>query len=107
MKQKVNSIWMNGQKVGYWRVLSNGDQELFYEESWLHSPYARALSLSLPLRFDGSVIKGEAVSHYFENLLPENEKIRNYLARHFKVLPNNTFALLSAIGRIVSVPFKF
>lgn len=51
---------MNGQKVGYWRVLSNGDQELFYEESWLHSPYARALSLSLPLRFDGSVIKGEA-----------------------------------------------
>lgn len=98
---------MNGQKVGYWRVLSNGDQELFYEESWLHSPYARALSLSLPLRFDGSVIKGEAVSHYFENLLPENEKIRNYLARHCKVLPNNTFALLSAIGRIVSVPFKF
>lgn len=51
------------------------------------------------MRFDGSEIKGEAVSHYFENLLPENENIRNYLVRHFKVLPNNTFALLSTIGR--------
>ena len=97
MKTATLSLWMNGQKVGYWTRLSTGKQELRYCEEWLNSPFGRPLSLSLP--FSLAARKGDVVRHYFENLLPENENVRNQLARRFHVPLGDTFALLGAIGR--------
>ncbi len=40
-------IWMNGEKVGTWRVGRNASQRLDYASSWRASEHNRPLSLSL------------------------------------------------------------
>lgn len=39
------------------------------------------------------------VKHYFDNRLPDNDKIRSRLAQRFKLKSADTFDLLEAIGR--------
>jgi len=39
------------------------------------------------------------VTHFFDNLLPDNDKIRQRLSRRFKTRNAETFTLLEAIGR--------
>ena len=66
----------------------------------MRSRLARPLSLSLPLPLTGSApLRGEVVENYFENLLPENQAIRRRLAQRYAAGPQDTFALLAAIGR--------
>jgi len=88
---------MNGQRVGTWAV-DRGTHRFTYERSWLDSPQRRALSLSLPLT-PALEIRGPAVANYFDNLLPDNERIRERLGRRFKTGSTDAFALLEAIGR--------
>ncbi|MBK7767862.1 MAG: hypothetical protein IPI44_18490 [Sulfuritalea sp.] len=40
---------MNGELVGVWSRTRAGGHRLTYEETWLHSPRRRSLSLSLPI----------------------------------------------------------
>ena len=89
---------MNGERVGTWRVSPAGD-ELSYETSWLASPQARPLSLSLPFRPGNLPHRGDAVRAYFENLLPESKAIRDRLARKFKTETTEAFDLLAEVGR--------
>lgn len=94
--QSLNT-WMNGVLVGQWTV-DRGAHTFRYEESWLESEHRRSLSLSMPI--SGSLeIKGDVVKNFFENLLPDNEKIRARLGRRFNVKSTSTFDLLQAIGR--------
>lgn len=95
MIQALN-VWMNGELVGQWTVNRNS-HSLHYAPSWLASPRRRSLSLSLPIS-SASEIKGEVVKHYFDNLLPDNERIRSRLGRKFQT-KSDTFGLLEAIGR--------
>jgi serine/threonine-protein kinase HipA len=88
---------MNGQFVGTWAV-DRGSHRFTYDESWLKSPKRRALSLSLPIT-PALEIRGQAVANYFDNLLPDNEKIRERVARRYKTKSIDAFALLEAIGR--------
>ncbi|NRF65431.1 type II toxin-antitoxin system HipA family toxin [Aquincola sp. S2] len=88
---------MNGQLVGTWTV-DRGAHRFTYHRSWLDSPKRRALSLSLPIT-PALEIRGAAVANYFDNLLPDNEKIRERLGRRFKTRSTDAFALLEAIGR--------
>ncbi len=44
-------------------------------------------------------IRGEVVANYFDNLLPDNERIRQRIARRFKTRTRDAFTLLEAIGR--------
>ena len=41
-------VWMNGEEVASWQETTQGSR-LTYLPSWLASPAARPLSLSLPL----------------------------------------------------------
>ena len=88
---------MNGELVGTWSV-DRATHSFLYASSWLTSPKVRSLSLSLPVTASREV-RGEAVANYFDNLLPDNQKIRERLARRFKTKGTDPFALLEAIGR--------
>jgi serine/threonine-protein kinase HipA len=89
--------WMNGELVGAWLVDRNS-HAFRYEPSWLESPRRRSLSLSVPI--SGSLeIKGPEVRNYFDNLLPDNERIRARIRRRFGLGSAETFDLLEAIGR--------
>jgi serine/threonine-protein kinase HipA len=89
--------WMNGELVGTWLVDRNS-HAFRYEQSWLESPRRRSLSLSLPI--SGSLeIKGSEVRNYFDNLLPDNDRIRARIGRRFGLRSDEIFDLLEAIGR--------
>lgn len=99
-KSNALSLWANGTRVGTWILPPRGEMELRYDDSWIRSPLGRALSLSLPLPLLGlTPLKGNLVRHYFENLLPDSEVIRNRLASRFGTDSTSAFDLLSAIGR--------
>lgn len=74
--------------------------ELSYADSWLKSPLARPLSLSLPLPLLGNEpLRGQLVENFFENLLPESSAVRRRLAQRYAAGSEDTFDLLAAIGR--------
>lgn len=74
------SIWTNGERVGTWRMGGRSGMSLQYDTTWMRAPAGRPLSLSLPFGLDDSPLKGPAVAHFFDNLLPDNEAIRRRLA---------------------------
>jgi len=92
-------LWMNGERVGSWRIARRGAMELLYDPAWMASPNGRPLSLSLPYRFDRAALRGDAVRCYFDNLLPDSETIRQRLASRFRTASAGPFDLLAAIGR--------
>lgn len=88
---------MNGELVGHWAV-ARGASTLTYASSWLRSDKARSLSLSLPIT-GSQEIRGQAVTNWFDNLLPDNDSIRQRLSRRFRTKNAGAFTLLEAIGR--------
>ncbi len=97
-KSGALGLWMNGQRIGAWVVTAKGEHQLHYDEAWLASPLGRPLSLSMPLRPASAPYKGELVRNYFENLLPDNDNIRQRLAKRFST-GTEAFRLLAEIGR--------
>lgn len=95
MSQSLN-VWMNGELVGTWTT-DRGSHLFAYDRSWLHSPHKRSLSLSLPIS-SSLQIQGDEVENYFDNLLPDNDKIRARLGKRFNTRID-TFDLLQAVGR--------
>ncbi len=75
---------MNGELVGEWRRPTGGRQEFLYAESWLVSPSARPISLSMPLRPCREPYRG-GVEAFFDNLLPDNRQIRERIQRRFPI----------------------
>jgi len=92
------AVWMNGERVGEWTTLRTGTPVFRYDASWVESPSARALSLSVPITADREV-RGEAVDYYFDNLLPDSSEIRRRIRTRFQTRSTDPFDLLSAIGR--------
>lgn len=91
------NAWMNGELVGTWQV----DRQVHgfrYAETWPQSPRFRPLSLSMPLTASREV-RGEVVRNYFDNLLPDNQAIRDRLLRRFRLHSTEVFDLLEALGR--------
>lgn len=93
------NVWANGKQVGQWRLPSRGPMAFQYAASWVESPKGRPLSLSLPITLDASPLRGEVVHNYFDNLLPDSERIRARLQSRFRTGSSDAFALLQAIGR--------
>lgn len=94
------AIWTNGELVGHWTPAMRRPMELRYEDSWLASRSARPLSLSLPLPLVGNEpLRGDRVEYFFDNLLPDSATIRRRLAQRYSADSEDTFDLLSAIGR--------
>lgn len=96
---KALSLWMNGLRVGEWRIPTRGPMELAYDAAWLAAPEARPLSLSLPLPLAPVPLTSAAVGHYFDNLLPDYEPIRRRIAARFRLADTSAFGLLAEIGR--------
>jgi serine/threonine-protein kinase HipA len=90
-------IWMNGELVGH-RAVERGTSTLTYASSWLQSDKVRSLSLSLPIT-GSREIPGPVVANWFDNLLPDNDRIRKRFSRRFRTKNAETFTLLEAIGR--------
>lgn len=97
-KTRALSVWMNGELVGQWRLPTQGSQEFVYADSWLDSPAARPLSLSMPLRPSAQPYRAE-VPTYFDNLLPDNAEIRSRMQRRFGAASDGAFDLLAEAGR--------
>ena len=93
------SLWTNGAHVGRWTINANGESELQYDAAWRESAHGRAVSLSLPFTVTNAPVKGDAVSYYFDGLLPDSETIRKRVAVRFKTGSIAAFDLLAAIGR--------
>lgn len=92
-------VWMNGQHVGLWFWTRTGTPGFRYDESWLRSPQARPLSVSLPMPAGGGDVMGAKVEHYFDNLLPDSSRIRERLRRRFGTSSIRAADLLAAVGR--------
>ena len=90
-------VWMNGQRVGTWTAGQSAVSEFVYDPAWTQSAYFRVLSLSIPATAD-LIVRGNQVTSYFDNLLPDNPAIRKRIGERFKVRAD-TFELLMAIGR--------
>jgi serine/threonine-protein kinase HipA len=88
---------MNGEWVGTWRV-DRDTHSFTYSAAWLASDKVRPLSLSLPIT-SAREVRGAAVANYFDNLLPDNDRIRQRISRRFKTRGMDAFSLLEAIGR--------
>ena len=91
-------VWMNGLHVGVWSTLRTGTPVFRYAEAWPHVEEGRALSLSLPITASLEH-RGEVVTHYFDNLLPDSAAIRRRLRSRFHARSTEAFDLLAAIGR--------
>jgi serine/threonine-protein kinase HipA len=89
---------MNGRYVGAWQQVRGGRDRFSYDKDWISDPQSRALSLSLPMTSDAA-ITSDAVRHYFDNLLPDSQGIRDRIQARFNTRSANTFDLLEAIGR--------
>jgi serine/threonine-protein kinase HipA len=98
-KTQTLALWANGTYLGRWTVSARGDMELRYDPAWRASAVGRPLSLSLPFGLGDEPLKGPAVEHYFDNLLPDSPAIRKRVAERFRTGSVEPFNLLSAIGR--------
>ncbi|MGQ3052903.1 MAG: type II toxin-antitoxin system HipA family toxin [Roseateles sp.] len=92
-------LWMNGARVGTWSLAPNNPDTLQYDLAWTVSDQGRPLSLSLPFTPGNAPHRGDKVSTYFENLLPDSKDIRERLARRFNTGSTRAFELLAEIGR--------
>ncbi len=90
-------ISMNGDLVGELVRDSAGKLFFKYDRHWLEQAAARPISLSMPLtdlRYHGAV-----VYNFFDNLLPDNSRIRDRIQAVFRVKTSQPFDLLAAIGK--------
>jgi serine/threonine-protein kinase HipA len=100
-KRKTHTleVWMNGDHAGRWTVNSRGEHEFEYDAAWTTSPYGRSISLSMPMSQAGGRHRGEVVENYFDNLLPDNDRIRARIQQRFATPSQSAFDLLAEVGR--------
>lgn len=91
-------VWMNGRHIGVWRQIRGDRDQFIYDAAWLEDPQFRALSLSLPMTASRE-ITSPLVRNYFDNLLPDNQRIRERMRSRYRTRSTQTFDLLEAIGR--------
>jgi len=89
-------VYMNGRLVGRLQSQSSGRLSFIYDATWLAWDGARPISLSMPLT--ESAYQGNEVYNFFDNLLPDNEVIRERIQARFNVQSKQCFDLLSYIG---------
>ena len=96
-KNKPLCVVLNGRLVGRLERASTGAVSFTYDADWLAADRAMPISLSLPLREE--VFTGDVVLAYFDNLLPDNEKIRRKVAEKVGASGVDAYSLLNKIGR--------
>jgi serine/threonine-protein kinase HipA len=89
---------MNGRHVAVWRQIRGDRDQLVYDPAWLSDAQFRVLSLSLPVTASREITSAK-VRNYFDNLLPDDARIRERLRLRHRTRSAQTFDLLEAIGR--------
>ena len=85
------AVLLNGKLVGILEQTVTGKMQFTYDASAKQS-----ISLSMPLRKEAYE---EAVCEaFFGGLLPESDMAKRAIGKQYGISPNNTFALLKAIG---------
>lgn len=83
--------------MGDLRMERSGAISFEYAEAWLGWEHAAPISLSLPLREQAHI--GAPVIAYFENLLPDNQVIRDRIAAKVQAQGTDAYSLLAKLGR--------
>lgn len=91
------NVFLNTRLVGQLVRDTSGGIRFTYDPSWLAWDHSLPVSLSLPLRPDRYV--GAPVMAVFDNLLPDNDRIRQRVAQSVGAQGTDAFSLLSEIGR--------
>jgi serine/threonine-protein kinase HipA len=92
------TVALNGRIVGMLERASTGAIAFVYDKEWLaDTKRAIPVSISLPLREER--YSGAEVSAFFDNLLPDNDRIRRKVAERVGAGGMDAFSLLSQIGR--------
>lgn len=89
-------VIMNGYLIGRLKKSTRGKLIFTYATSWLNTPGARPISLSLPLV--EKPFTTEAVYHFFDGLLPDNPDTRSHIQKKFELTTKHPFDLLACIG---------
>lgn len=90
-------VLLNGRLVGHLRLASSGAIGFTYDQGWLSWEHAMPISLSLPLREEAH--QGAPVIAYLENLLPDNQAIRERVAARVRAGGTDAWHMLEKIGR--------
>ncbi|KIC08758.1 toxin HipA [Leisingera sp. ANG-M1] len=90
-------VLLNGRLVGMLRLAGSGAISFVYDPDWLAWEHAMPVSLSLPLREDAH--QGGPVIAYLENLLPDNQAIRERAAARVRAGGTDAWHMLEKIGR--------
>lgn len=90
-------VLLNGRLVGHLRLASSGAISFTYDPGWLAWEHAMPISLSLPLREEA--YQGAPVIAYLENLLPDNQAIRERVAARVRAGGTDAWHMLEKIGR--------
>ncbi|NSY41187.1 type II toxin-antitoxin system HipA family toxin [Leisingera sp. ANG59] len=93
----VMQVLLNGRKVGALRLAGSGAISFAYDPEWLAWEHAMPISLSLPLREEAH--QGGPVIAYLENLLPDNQAIRERVAVRVRAGGTDAWHMLEKIGR--------
>ena len=96
-RKRALGVWLNGIRVGTWSIGASGVHEFQYEASWLDHTQARPISLSIPL--GEAAYRGDVVSAFFDNLLPDSSEIRQRIRSRYGAASLSAFDLLAEIGR--------
>ncbi|MCY4462093.1 MAG: type II toxin-antitoxin system HipA family toxin [Albidovulum sp.] len=90
-------VLLNGRLVGDLRLAGSGAISFAYDPEWLSWEHAMPISLSLPLREEAH--QGGPVIAYLENLLPDNQAIRERVAARVRAGGTDAWHMLEKIGR--------
>ena len=88
-------VYASDQLVGYLHENDGNGLAFIYASDWLALPNAIALSPELPL--SAHLFSGEAVSAFFENLLPEGD-VLDFISKAAQISAGNVFGLLERFG---------
>lgn len=90
------NVALNGVVVGELYKLKSGGVTFQYHSEWLDTPGARPISLSMPLQH--KLYQGNVVYNFFDNLLPDNEIVREQIQAKFQTSTKQPFDLLAQVG---------
>ncbi|MGD0959994.1 MAG: type II toxin-antitoxin system HipA family toxin [Methylomonas sp.] len=89
------SVYAGEQLVGYLHEGDSNGLAFIYTRDWLAQPNAMQLSPEMPL--SEQLFRGEAVSAFFENLLPEGY-VLDFISKAAQISAGNIFGLLERFG---------
>ena len=93
----VLSVALNGRIVGQLTRAADGATRFDYARDWLDWEHAIPVSISMPLA--DRPFTGMAVRAVFDNLLPDDDRIRARIAARVGAGGIDAFSMLAAIGR--------